>query len=205
MPGDKPWQTRYLDSCVASNIDDRWSDFALLQGVSIGGSAASYAYLKGKTAPARKFFLLSHFPWPVQSVNIRGVSTKLKVNSGRTNPPGQPSRRKPPPNKRDRPPRWFPGKSCADTTFESKAKGVAPPAYSARTNLQIDQDLHPGPRTFALDVLPALLSTYLPAQARQLISASNWLLCSSRVLRSINGDRRYWNVLTLHGSYPCHL
>jgi hypothetical protein len=205
MPGDKPWQTRYLDSCVASNIDDRWSDFALLQGVSIGGSAASYAYLQGKTAPAGKFFLLPHFPWPVQSVSIRGVSTKLKVNSGRTNPPGQPSRRKPPPNKRDRPPRWFPGKSCADTTFESKAKGVAPPAYSARTNLQIDQDLHPGPRTFALDVLPALLSTYLPAQARQLISASNWLLCSSRVLRSINGDRRYWNVLTLHGSYPCHL
>lgn len=156
-------------------------------------------------APAGKFFSLSHFPWPVQSVSICGVSTKLKVNSGRTNPPGQPSRRKPPPNKRDRPPRWFPGKSCANTTFESKAKGVVPPAYSARTNLQIDQDLHPGPRTFALDVLPALLSTYLPAQARQLVSASNWLLCSSRVLRSINGDRRYWNVLTLHGSYPCHL
>jgi hypothetical protein len=156
-------------------------------------------------APARKLFSLPHFHWPVQSVSIRGVSTKLKVNSGRTNPPGQPSRRKPPPNKRDRPPRWFPGKSCANTTFESKAKDVAPPAYSARTNLQIDQDLHPGPRTFALDVLPALLSTYLPAQARQLISASNWLLCSSRVLRSINGDRRYWNVLTLHGSYPCHL
>ncbi|PVZ54797.1 hypothetical protein C9422_23695 [Pseudomonas sp. B1(2018)] len=156
-------------------------------------------------APSGSPFLLTHFPYPVQSVSIRGVSTKLKVNSGRTNPPGQPSRRKPPPNKRDRPPRWFPGKSCADTTFESKTKGVAPPAYSARTNLQIDQDLHPGPRTFALDVLPALLSTYLPAQARQLISASNWLLCSSRVLRSINGDRRYWNVLTLHGSYPCHL
>ena len=205
MPGDKPWQTRYLDSCVASNIDDRWSDFALLQGVSIGGSAASYAYLQGKTAPTGKFFLLSHFPWPVQSVSIRGVSTKLKVNSGRTNPPGQPSQRKPLPTKRDRPPRWFPGKSCADTTFESKAKGVAPPAYSARTNLQIDQDLHPGPRTFALDVLPALLSTYLPAQARQFISASNWLLCSSRVLRSTNGGRRHWNVLTLHGSYPCRL
>ena len=43
-------------------------------------------------------------------------------------------------------------------------------AYSDRTNLQIDQDLHPGPRTFALDVLPALLSTYLPAQARKLIA-----------------------------------
>jgi hypothetical protein len=121
-------------------------------------------------APARKLFSLTHFPWPVQSVSIRGVSTKLKVNSGRTNPPGQPSRRKPPPNKRDRPPRWFPGKSCANTTFESKTKGVATPAYSARTNLQIDQDLHPGPRTFALDVLPALLSTYLPAQARKYIA-----------------------------------
>jgi hypothetical protein len=43
-------------------------------------------------------------------------------------------------------------------------------AYSDRTNLQIDQDLHPGPRTFALDVSPALLSTYLPAQARKLIA-----------------------------------
>jgi hypothetical protein len=163
------------------------------RGLSIAGSTAW------------EIFSLAHFHSAVQSVSIRGVSTKLKVNSGRTNPPGQPSRRKPPPNKRDRPPRWFPGKSCADTTFESKTKDVAPPVYSARTNLQIDQDLHPGPRTFALDVLPALLSTYLPAQARQLISASNWLLCSSRVLRSINGDRRYWNVLTLHGSYPCHL
>jgi len=208
MPGDKPWQTRCLDGCVATSVDARWSGFVLLQGVAIAGTAASYAWLQGKTArsaPAGKLFLLTHFPWPVQSVSIRGVSTKLKVNSGRTNPPGQPSQRKPPPSKRDRPPRWFPGKSCADTTFESKAKGVAPPAYSARTNLQIDQDLHPGPRTFALDVLPALLSTYLPAQARQLVSASNWLLCSSRVLRSTNGGRRHWNVLTLHGSYPCRL
>ena len=156
-------------------------------------------------APAGKFFSLSHFPWPVQSVSICGVSTKLKVNSGRTNPPGQPSQRKPPPNKRDRPPRWFPGKSCANTAFESKAKGVAKFTYSDRTNLQIDQDLHLGPRTFAPDVLPALLSTYLPAKARQLISASNWLLCSSRVLRSTNGGRRHWNVLILHGSYPCRL
>jgi hypothetical protein len=54
-------------------------------------------------------------------------------------------------------------------------------------------------------VLPALLSTYLPAQARINQSASNWLLCSSQVLRQTNGGRRYWNVLTLHGSYPCHL
>jgi len=113
-------------------------------------------------------FSISHFHSQIQSVTIRGVSTKLKVNSGRTNPPGQPSQRKPPPNKRDRPPRWFPGKSCANTAFESKAKGVARLTYSDRTSLQIDQDLHPGPRTFALDVLPALLSTYLPAQARQL-------------------------------------
>jgi hypothetical protein len=80
-----------------------------------------------------------------------------------------PSYGKPEPNKRDRPPRWFPGKSCVNTAFESNAKGVAKLTYSDRTNLQIDQDLHPGPRTFALDVLPALLSTYLPAQARQFI------------------------------------
>ncbi|MDR6610296.1 hypothetical protein J2X87_005402 [Pseudomonas synxantha] len=204
-PGDKPCRTRYLDDCVATNFHDRRSDTVLIQGVPIGGSAALCRPIQPDQAPAGKLFLLTRFPWSVQSVSIRGVSTKLKVNSGRTNPPGQPSQRKPPPNKRDRPPRWFPGKSCANTTFESKAKGVAPPAYSARTNLQIDQDLHPGPRTFALDVLPALLSTYLPAQARQLVSASNWLLCSSRVLRSINGGRRHWNVLTLHGSYPCRL
>ena len=113
-------------------------------------------------------FLPGHFPLPIHSVTIRGVSTKLKVNSGRTTPPGQPSPRKPLPKKRDRPPRWFPGKPCVNTAFESKAKGVAKLTYSDRTNLQIDQDLHPGPRTFALDVLPALLSTYLPAQARQL-------------------------------------
>jgi len=37
---------------------------------------------------AFQLFLLAHFPLPVQSVTIRGVSTKLKVNSGRTNPPG---------------------------------------------------------------------------------------------------------------------
>lgn len=47
-----------------------------------------------------------------------------------------------------------------------QSKGVAKFQYSDRTNLQIDQDLHPGPRTFARVVLPALLSTYLPAQAR---------------------------------------
>ena len=43
-------------------------------------------------------------------------------------------------------------------------------AYSDRTNLQIDQDLHLGPRTFAPVVMPALLSTYLPAQARKYIA-----------------------------------
>ncbi len=155
--------------------------------------------------PGRIFFFPSSFPSTTRSVTIRGVSTKLKVNSGRTNPPVSLPQGKPLPTKRDRPPRWFPGKSCVNTAFESKAKGVAKLTYSDRTNLQIDQDLHPGPRTFALDVLPALLSTYLPAQARQFISASNWLLCSSRVLRSTNGGRRHWNVLTLHGSYPCRL
>jgi hypothetical protein len=139
-----------------------------------------------------------------RSVTIRGVSTKLKVNSGRTHPHGQPSSKKPLPNKRERPLDGF-QVNLATTLPLNDAKGVAKTTYSDRTNLQIDQDLHPGPRTFALDVLPALLSTYLPAQARQLISASNWLLCSSRVLRSTNGGRRHWNVLTLHGSYPCHL
>ena len=164
------------------------------------GSRAYRAPIRTLNKGVLRTILLTHFPSAIQSVSIRGVSTKLKVNSGRTHPPGQPSQRKPPPTKRDRPPRWFPGKPCVNTAFESKAKGVAKLTYSDRTNLQIDQDLHPGPRTFALDVLPALLSTYLPAQARQFISASNWLLCSSRVLRLINGDQRYWNVLTLHGS-----
>ena len=90
MPGDKPWQTRCLDGCVATSVDARWSGFVLLQGVAISVSAASYTWLQGKTArsaPAGKLFLPTHFPWPVQSVTIRGVSTKLKVNSGRTNPP----------------------------------------------------------------------------------------------------------------------
>ena len=139
-----------------------------------------------------------------RSVSIRGVSTKLKVNSGRTHPHGQPSTKKPYRKKRERPLDGF-QVNLATTLPSNDAKGVAKTTYSDRTNLQIDQDLHPGPRTFALDVLPALLSTYLPAQARQLNCASNWLLCSSRVLRSTNGGRRYWNVLTLHGSYPCHL
>lgn len=149
--------------------DYQSSEFVLLQGKS-----AAHGFFR---PPIRTLnegiqitFLLTHFPSAIQSVSIRGVSTKLKVNSGRTNPPGQPSQRKPPPTKRDRPPRWFPGKPCVNTAFESKAKGVAKLTYSDRTNLQIDQDLHPGPRTFALDVLPALLSTYLPAQARQFIA-----------------------------------
>ena len=184
--------------------DYQWSEFVLLQGKS-AGHGFFRAPIRTLNEGLQRTFLLTHFPSAIQSVSIRGVSTKLKVNSGRTNPPGQPSQRKPPPTKRDRPPRWFPGKPCVNTAFESKAKGVAKLTYSDRTNLQIDQDLHPGPRTFALDVLPALLSTYLPAQARQFISASNWLLCSSRVLRSTNGGRRHWNVLTLHGSYPCRL
>lgn len=141
----------------------------------------------------RKVFCLAHFLSSFQSVTIRSVSTKLKVNSGRTTP----SR-----HCRQKGIDHLDGfqVSLATTQPLNNAKGVAKFPYSDRTNLQIDQDLHPGPRTFAPVVLPALLSTYLPAQARQLISASNWLLCSSRVLRSINGDQRHWNVLTLHGS-----
>ena len=142
---------------------------------------------------------------PIHSVTIRGVSTKLKVNSGRTTPRDVASLKRSSVN--------LDGidhldgfqVSLATTLPLNNAKGVAKYPYSDRTNLQIDQDLHPGPRTFALDVLPVLLSTYLPAQARSLISASNWLLCSSRVLRSTNGGRRHWNVLILHGSYPCRL
>jgi hypothetical protein len=49
-PGDKPWQTRNLDSCAATNFDDRWSDFVLKQGASIAGSAALCPPLQGKTA-----------------------------------------------------------------------------------------------------------------------------------------------------------
>ena len=80
--------------------DYQWSEFVLLQGKSAG-----YGFFR---APIRtlneglhRTFLLTHFPSAIQSVSIRGVSTKLKVNSGRTNPPGQPSQRKPQPNKRD--------------------------------------------------------------------------------------------------------
>jgi hypothetical protein len=112
-------------------------------------------------------FLLTHFPSQIQSVSIRGVSTKLKVNSGRTNPPGQPSLRS---LNRQSGIDHLDGfqVNLASTLPLNNAKGVAKLTYSDRTSLQIDQDLHPGPRTFALDVLPALLSTYLPAQARQL-------------------------------------
>ena len=149
------------------SCDYQWSEFVLIQGKSTGHGFFR-APIRTLNEGVLRTILLTHFPSAVQSVSIRGVSTKLKVNSGRTHPPGQPSQRKPPPTKRDRPPRWFPGKPCVNTAFESKAKGVAKLTYSDRTNLQIDQDLHPGPRTFALDVLPALLSTYLPAQARQL-------------------------------------
>lgn len=153
-------------------------------------AAAKECYRRPRT---RKVFCLSHFLSSFQSVTIRGVSTKLKVNSGRTTP----SR-----HRRQKGIDHLDGfqVSLATTRPLNNAKGVAKFPYSVRTNLQIDQDLHPGPRTFAPVVLPALLSTYLPAQARQLNSASNWLLCSSRVLRSINGDQRHWNVLTLHGS-----
>jgi hypothetical protein len=104
-----------------------------------------------------------------QAITIRSVSTKLKVNSGRTNPRDVASLK-----------RSFVNLDGIDhldgfqvsleTTLPlNNAKGVAKFPYSDRTNLQIDQDLHPGPRTFAPVVLPALLSTYLPAQARQII------------------------------------
>jgi len=65
MPGDKPWQTRFLDGCVAINVDDRWSDFVVLQGLSIGGSAASYAGLQGRTArpsPVGESFFANTLP-----------------------------------------------------------------------------------------------------------------------------------------------
>lgn len=201
---DKPRKPGDKRAHDVTNFDDRWSDSARIRGSPVSTTRTTHYGQNSQANRDEQTFSLSHFPLPIQYVSIRSVSTKLKVNSGRTNPPGRSSQRKTPSNKRDRPPRWFPGKSCANTA-SANAKGVARLTYSDRTSLQIDQDLHPGPRTFALDVLPALLSTYLPAQARQLISASNWLLCSSRVLRSINGDRRYWNVLTLHGSYPCHM
>ncbi len=163
---------------------------AVISTAFFGRKAAEACY---RRTEARKVFYLAHFLSSFQSVTIRGVSTKLKVNSGRTTP----SR-----HRRQKGIDHLDGfqVSLATTQPLNNAKGVAKSQYSERTNLQIDQDLHPGPRTFAPVVLPALLSTYLPAQARQLNSASNWLLCSSRVLRSINGDQRHWNVLTLHGS-----
>ena len=148
--------------------------------------------------------MLTHFPSAIQSVSIRGVSTKLKVNSGRTNPPGQPSQRKPPPTKRDRPPRWFPGKPCVNTAFDRKQRVLRSSLTLTEPTCKLIRIFTPGPEPLP-SMLPVLLSTYLPAQARQLISASNWLLCSSRVLRSTNGGQRHWNVLILHGSYPCRL
>jgi len=43
----------------------------------------------------RNLFLPPGLHCPGRSVTIRGVSTKLKVNSGRTHPHGQPSSQKP--------------------------------------------------------------------------------------------------------------
>jgi hypothetical protein len=124
--------------------------------------------IAGHIVQPHEFFLLTHFLSEIQSVSIRGVSTKLKVNSGRTNPRGQPSLKRSlhRQNRIDHLDGFQ--VNLAPTQPSNKAKGVAKLTYSDRTSLQIDQDLHPGPRTFALDVLPALLSTYLPAQARQL-------------------------------------
>ena len=113
--------------------------------------------------------MLTHLLYRFQAITIRSVSTKLKVNSGRINPRDVASLK-----------RSFVNLdgidhldgfqvSLATTLPLNNAKGVAKFPYSDRTNLQIDQDLHPGPRTFAPVVLPALLSTYLPAQARQII------------------------------------
>ena len=120
----------------------------------------------GCTRAPSKVFLLTHLLYRFQAITIRSVSTKLKVNSGRTNPRDVASLK-----------RSFVNLDGIDhldgfqvsleTTLPlNNAKGVAKFPYSDRTNLQIDQDLHPGPRTFAPVVLPALLSTYLPAQAR---------------------------------------
>ena len=95
-------------------------------------------------------FLPGHFPLPIHSVTIRGVSTKLKVNSGRTTPPGQPSPRKPLPKKRDRPPRWFPGKPCVNTAFESKAKGVAKPLTLTEPTCKLIRIFTPGPEPLPL-------------------------------------------------------
>lgn len=116
-----------------------------------------------------KVFVLTHLLYLFQAITIRSVSTKLKVNSGRTNPRDVASLKRSSVN--------LDGidhldgfqVSLATTLPLNNAKGVAKYPYSDRTNLQIDQDLHPGPRTFAPVVLPALLSTYLPAQARQII------------------------------------
>ena len=123
----------------------------------------------GCTRGPSKVFLLTHLLYRFQAITIRSVSTKLKVNSGRTNPRDVASLKRSSVN--------LDGidhldgfqVSLATTLPLNNAKGVAKFPYSDRTNLQIDQDLHPGPRTFAPVVLPALLSTYLPAQARQII------------------------------------
>ena len=66
--------------------DYQWSEFVLLQGKSAGHGffrAPIWTLNEG----FRELFLLTHFPSAIQSVSIRGVSTKLKVNYGRTSPP----------------------------------------------------------------------------------------------------------------------
>jgi len=79
---------------------------------------------------------------------------------------------------------------------------------SAKTSLQIDQDLHLEPRTFAPVVMPALLSTYRSAQrytitALQLAAFVPDRFFALPLTRNRAMARVFWNVLILHGSIAC--
>ena len=132
------------------NIGDRLSEFVLSQGGIAGLELLATPNPRGEKSAARHLFCQSHFPLPNQSVTIFGVSTKLKVNSGRTTPPGQPSPRKPLPKKRDRPPRWFPGKPCVNTAFDRKQRVLRSSLTLTEPTCKLIRIFTPGPEPLPL-------------------------------------------------------
>jgi hypothetical protein len=93
--GDKAWQTLGRGGVWRDQLCQPTVGFSLHCAVR----CPSRCPLRSLRMEAcRKSFWQTRFPSLSQSVSIRGVSTKLKVNSGRTTPPGQPSQRKLLPN-----------------------------------------------------------------------------------------------------------
>ena len=127
-------------------------------------------------------FLLAHLHLDFQPDSIRSVSTKLKSQFG--------------PNKSlsDLPKREVTLLNGIDPLdgFQVNLASIQPlnidkgsreVFYSDRTNLQIDQDLHPEHGTLA-PVVTACPPKYLPAStSATYLMRSNWRLCSSQVLR----------------------